>query len=276
VSADGRFIDDFGRGAMHFGAFAAEQKNEIQGIYSASFINPQLSKAQDFTGKVYSLFGGTTDPRTGTAIFYFHGSYPVPPLSVMLQGLDAQTITDILNFLSREYNQAILQSNYDKIFLCPNPSVCDPNNPTFATCGPVLDSNSDGICEETRTHLESFSIEGVVPDLVFTIIANSQSAFFADVNANGASVLAALDSKLPAAGSAIAFGRAWDCLPEGSWSIIDPAQSVAGLTSAEIEAMKAKLQVCQAIETETASAGGIESYNCPDQQMTGDVQTGAK
>lgn len=262
VVVDGAMRDNFGRGSIHFGAFASDHHNEVRGAFTANFDDEVMGGTQAFTNKVFSQFGGAEATKTGSAKFYFNGSFPAFPVSNMVPpGMPDSAKPQFFQFMSTMLGTTVNAANYTTLYTCPNPA-CSPEDP--AGCQPVLDTDGDHMCSQEMTKVESFSISGTPPDLTFLLIDSANSAFFTAVNAFDLANIA-----IPA-DAAIPFTRDWNCQPSGSWIEVDPTN--ADLTAAQFAALQSKMEACQAIQQSAQEFKGMGEYRCHEEEVQNNVQ----
>lgn len=263
VLADGVFIDNFGKGRMHFGAFPADEHNEIQGIFHNSFTDPTFG-TQDFESKVYALFGGAGTTKTGTALFSFDGSFPAFPASQMLPpGMPPEEANEMYGYLSAQLGQTVIATT----LLCP-PNDCSESRECFPTVA------AGATCEQSMDDIESFSISGIAPDLTFALIADDASAFYAAVSGGGSAILAALAAPTE---SSVPFTRVWDCQPVGAWQEINPEEIFAAdiAKAPDLAALRAKMEACVETERLMSERDGMDSYSCQSDEVKDTVENDA-
>lgn len=269
--ADGRFIDPYGEGHIHFEALADTRSNVLYGTFSGNFEDAFLGGTQQFTDKMYAQFGGAD--RTGTGKWFYSGTFPAFPVSLMVpEGISDAELADFLSFMSQELGVPLSQNEgdqyyYGDVFTCP-PANCTPESPP-EDCAPVVD-DGDGICVENgRTGVESFRIAGTPPNQTFTIIPDALSAFFDAVDAYD---IAALSADV----GTIDYARSWDCTPANEWTVIDPSEYFGAQVAAEREVnatvLQNRIQGCMQLEEQARAGGGMGEYRCHQEEMGDDIE----
>lgn len=260
VNAAGEMVGGFGRGTITFERIGSDSSNKIYGTFIGGFTDPFSQTVTSFTGKAYSRFGGTAN--NGCAKFSFTGSPPaIPVVDAIPFKIPAGQEEAFVATLGAELGIPNLAIT-DK--LCPNPNF-DPEaeNETDRPMTLLVGTSCD---EVTDTGVECFGIVNgsetgsfgeVIITQTFTIIANTASSYYDEVNAFNLATLA----DPPANAAAIAFIRNWDCA--GTATTVD----FSGVDRSTIETAMDK---CKAIEEKSRGNDGMGGYNCGKQeQMNG-------
>lgn len=256
----------FGKGTIGFEAIASDSSNRVYGGFAGSFTDPFTQKATTFTGKAYSRFGGASN--VGTAKYSFSGSMPPMRIQDMIPpGLAGDQLEGFLEAFGAEIGISLTLENYQTTFLCPNP-LFKPESPSN-TVKPMVEMTGDACGDVEHTGIESFAIsngaitEGFGTKIVqaFTIISNTDSTYFDEVNAYDLSTLLAT-----AADADLAFSRSWDC-SSSSFNEIN----FGTFTQAQMQTVDSYMQKCFEKEEEARNNSGMGGYNCGEEQNQNDV-----
>lgn len=264
ASATGNMNGGFGSGVMSFEAVGSDNSNKVYGAFAGSFTDPFTNTSSSFTGKVYSHFGGST--ATGCAKYSFGGTMPPMRVQDMIPfGISDDELDNFLQAFGNELGIQLNSNNYQDILLCDNPNF-DPETPS-EVIRPMIAISSGETCQEvTHTGIECFAITNVTRQgdfgsnvsQSFTIIANSSSPYYDEVNAYDVASLAASITEP-------AFVRNWDCT--GSFEALDFASLISSGNAATIETA---MQKCRALEEKAFANEGMGGYDCGrEEQMNG-------
>jgi hypothetical protein len=263
ASAEGHFDGGFGDGVISFRRNGDDSSNVVSGAFEGSFTDPSSDKATSFTGKAYSKSGGST--ATGCAKFSFTGSMPPMEVADMVPfDISQANLENFLQSFGSELGIDINSGNYSTMLLCPNPDF-DLENPD-PLIKPMVQMVGDTCESVTHTGVECFGITngtlagdfGTEVTQSFTIIANTGSPFYDEVNAFD---LATLDPAF----DTIAFSRNWD--GSGTCSEID----FSAFSQAQMQTAMTALEGCFALEEKARGNEGMGGYNCGEQEQENGV-----
>lgn len=259
VSATGHMDGGFGSGSIAFEYVASDASNKVRGAFAGAFDDPFSGTRSEFTGRVYSHFGGAG--ATGCAKFSFTGTMPAMRVQDMVPfDIPTDQLNAFLQSFGAELGITLNSSNYTTISLCPNPDF-DPESPD-PTIKPMLVMTGSACGTVTHTGVECFGITngttttdfGTEVTQAFVKIANSGSRYYDEVNAFDLSTLS------PAI-SAIAFARNWDC----SGTFTDVA-----FQNVDPQTMMTAMSECFALEEKARGNNGMGDYACGrEEQMNG-------
>lgn len=253
----------FGKGTMTFAANAADKSTTIKGVFVGEFKDPLSGGSNSFTGKVFSKMGGTDN--TGCSKFSFTGTMPPMRVSDMVPfNITGANLTNFLASFSAELGVTLNAANYQLTYLCPNPNF--NSDSTSSTVKPMVLATQTGSiwnCPSvTHSDTECFAItnatekkdRGTTVTQTGTIIANTSSEFFANVNAFDLSTLSN-------AAKTLLFSRNWNC--GGNFTTLD----FASFTPAQLQAAEAELSTCFALEEKLNSNRGMGEYDCGKEEQ---------
>lgn len=263
ATAIGRMVGGFGSGLMNFEAVGSDSSNKVYGAFAGSFTDPFTQAASSFTGKVYSHFGGAGN--NGCAKYSFSGTMPPMRIQDMIPfGVSDSAKGDFLRAFGNELGIELTEGNMAGLLLCPNPDF-NPES-SGGTVKPMKVISAGETCGTvTHTGVECFEITNVTRQgdygstvsQSFTIIANSGSPYYDEVNAYS---IAAFDPTVDTP----AFVRSWDCT--GSFQTI----GFDTITPAQAAIMQTEVQKCRAIEEKAFANKGMGGHTCgKEEQMNG-------
>lgn len=266
VSATTNMMGAFGNGRISFESVKADASSKISGAFAGNFTDPYTQRTTTFTGKTYSLLGGT-ETKTGCAKYSFSGSPPPMRVQDMIPfGISENDLNNFLRTFGANMGIYITADNYQTILLCPNPAF-DPENPS-PTIPPMVVMEGDSCQQVTNTGIECFSVNNSLQQTgdfggtstlqTFLIIANSDSPYFGAVNAFD---LTPLDPTVDTP----QFSRAWDCT--GSFTTIN----FGAMTAAQMAAAESAMQECWALEEKAFANRGMGEYNCGGEEQKNGV-----
>lgn len=265
LNAVGNMIGGFGSGYMGFEAIGEDSSNRVKGAFKGSFTDPFSGASSEFTGKVYSRFGGSSN--TGCAKFSFTGTQPPMMLANMIPfNIGQDQLNGFLQSFGNELGIQITSSNYQSIKLCPNPNF-DPENPS-PTIKPMIVMTGATCPAVTNTGVECFSIKNIVRSTdfgsstkqVFRIILSSASPYYDEVNAYD---IAAMSEVI----TTPAYSRNWDCTGDLQ------AINFSALSREDIES---GMSECRALEEKAFGNRGMGEYDCGKQEQMNGVDEFAK